>query len=43
MYEVDVITQNALNDPAYKIAADQAYIYNATGMLTNAGPDVLGI
>lgn len=43
VHEVTVVTQSQLSDQTYKYAAEQEYIYNATGILTNVAADVLGI
>ncbi|RDW59156.1 hypothetical protein BP5796_12080 [Coleophoma crateriformis] len=42
VHEIQVPTQSKLSDPVYKHQAEQEYIQNATGMLTNVGADMLG-
>ncbi|RDW65983.1 alcohol oxidase-3 [Coleophoma cylindrospora] len=41
IHEVDVATQSQLSDPTYKTQAEQEYIHNGTGILTNMGADFL--
>lgn len=42
-HEIDVLTGSHLNDPVYKAEAEQKYINNATGILTNQLTDVIGM
>lgn len=42
VYEVDVQTQQLLNDPLFAAEASKQYNTNATGILTNQGADYIG-
>lgn len=42
LYEVDVLTQQALNDPVFAAAASKEYNERAQGILTNQAADYLG-